>query len=525
MRRRFAVLAISFALAGSVLANPNKCADASQNERTQFVQLAQTPGDVNACRSSPSRHCILELALAAAEEIHEESAVYHPLVVISRAQAKAGEFEAAMATMARIHTQYSNPSPRASLAYLMAEAGRYDAARQMAESISGADDRASAFRVIGEAAAKAGRKDLAENAFEASLVAAASLPNGRQADHLILQLAESWARVAATSAESQITPIMLRAIDAANTDANREESTAVLAAVHALAGNIDAAFAAFRNLYDAELSAGAEIRIAEAQARSGDVVEARATFNAALAKIDQIQNRESRDFIRTGAVEFLAASGEVSAAVAMVNAMESASFRDLWFVLIGHDISSISARNEIAAVLRETARIDEAQMRALMLWSIAQAQAKIGDGSSARDNVAAALATVERIEEASLRAEVYGSFGVMLASAGYRDESQTAFDDALTTADKIADVGGFRIREMALQSIATNQAEAGNIAAARSMVDPGVGHRRWDRVLVSIAEAQAKAGKVVDALASADQIENPGYRVDAFTGIANHLSQ
>jgi predicted negative regulator of RcsB-dependent stress response len=529
MRRRFALPTISLVLAGLALASPEKHAYASRHERAEFIQLAQTPGDVIACRSSPTRHCILELALAALEEIDEESAAYHALVAISEAQAKAADFEAAAATMDRTGVLYSKPSPRVSLARLMAEAGRYDAARAMAEGISDADDRALAFLEIGEIATRAGRADLAENAFEASLAIAASLPNGRQARDSILQLSESWARAAAVAAERHITPVVRRAISAANTDAEREESIAVLAAVYALAGNIDAAFTAFRSLHDADLSARVQIRIARAQARSGNLVGARATLNAALARLDHVQDRDSRDVIRSRAAEFLAANGNVSAAVAMVDAMEGGFFRAQWLMLMAHEISTMpntgSAREEIAAVLRATEKMDDAQMRALTLWSAAGVQAKIGDVTSARANVAAALATVGRIEEASLRAMVYGNFGAMLAREGYRDESQAAFDDALMTADKIVDVGGLGGREMALLSIARNQAEVGNIAAARSTIERDVDHRWRNIVLVSIAEAQAKAGKVRDALASAYQIEDPRSRVDAFSRIANQLSQ
>jgi len=525
MRRRFALLIISLTLAGSVFANSDKHADASRSEVTEFVQVAQTPGDVIVCRSSPTRHCILELALAAAEEIDEESAAYHALTAISKAQAKAAEFEAAAATMDRVGALYSKPSPRVNLAELMAEARRHDAAWATAESVSDADDRALAFLKIGEIAAKAGRVDLAENAFEASLTTAASLPNGRQARNFILQLSESWARTTVASAERQIPPVVLRAIDAADTDADREASIAVLAAVHALAGNIDAASAAFRNLHDADLRIRVQIRIAAAQVRSGDVVGARATFNAALAKIDQVQNRDSRDVIRSRAAEFLAANGELGAAVATVSTMEGSGFRAQWLMLMADNIATMtntgSARNDIAAVLREAERIEDAQLRALLLLSVARAQAKEGNVVSARDNAAEALATVEQIEEESLRAMVYSNFGVMLARAGYRNESQAAFDDALTTADKIADVGGL---EMALMSIARNQAEVGNIAAARSIIERDVQHRWQSIVLVSIAEAQARSGQVMDALVSADEIEDPGHRVDAFTRIANQLS-
>jgi hypothetical protein len=113
----------------------------------------------------------------------------------------------------------------------------------------------------------------------------------------------------------------------------------------------------------------------------------------------------------------------------------------------------------------------------------------------------------------------------MLARAGYRDESQAAFDDALMAADKIVDVAGIGDRELALMLVARNQAEAGDIAAARSTMERGLGHGRRNILFASIAGAEAKAGKVSEALTTADQIEDPRYRVEAFTRIANQLPQ
>jgi tetratricopeptide (TPR) repeat protein len=513
-------------LAGTVPAKPARCAEASRNDGAEFVQIAQTFGDVIACRSSPSRHCILELALAAAEETDEESSTYHALVAISEAQAKAGDFEAAAATMDRIGTLYSKPSPRVNLAQLMAEGGRYDAARAMAERIVEADDRALASLMIGEAATKAGRFDLAQSALEASLATAASLPNDLQWRAFILELAEAWAPSAAASADRAMAPVIVKAIGAASTEADREQATALLAAVHAAAGEIDEAAAALQTVHDPDLFARVQTRMAKAQGQSGDVVGARARFNAVLAKIGRIQSRDSRDVIRSRAAAFFAANHDVRAAMAIIDTMEDNGFRRDWLMriidenLAGEDREF--ARDLIAAVLRSAQRIDDAQSRALTLWSVARAQAKIGEVLAARESIAAALAAVRRIEDTSLRAMVYANFGAMLDRAGFRDESPASFDAALATAEGIADVG---MREMAMLSIAKRQAEVGNFAAARSTIEHDATNGGRDIVLVSIAEGQGRAGKVVAALATADEIEDPRSRVEAFTRIANQLSQ
>src|SRR5437773_557820 len=63
MCRRFAFLTTSLTLIGAVLASPDKCAAASPSGQAESSQIAQVSGDLIACRSSPSRHCVLDLAL------------------------------------------------------------------------------------------------------------------------------------------------------------------------------------------------------------------------------------------------------------------------------------------------------------------------------------------------------------------------------------------------------------------------------------------------------------------------------
>jgi tetratricopeptide (TPR) repeat protein len=465
------------------------------------------------------------LALAAVEKIDEDSGKYDALAAISNAQAQAGEFEAAAATVDRIHAVYSWPPPALTLARLMAEAGRYDAAWAVAGKIANVNDRAQTLLAIGKAATKAGKPDLAQNAFAASLATAALLPNDSRFHNLMLDLAEVWAAVSPIAADRQITPVVAKAISAANAEADGEESIALLGAVHALCGQVDAARAILPSLHDPDLIARVRTRIAQAQARSGDAAGSRATLSAALADIDRVHSPYDRDEIRA----LVAANEDLSAAVALVNTMEDGSGRALRFGLLGYDISTLpnteSARDTIPAVLRAIEKIDDAQTRALMLWSVACFQAKAGDVASARDNVTAAMATIGRIESAFSRATAYGDFGFMLAHAGYRDESEAAFDDALMAADRIVDVAGLGDRELARMSIASNQVEAGAIAAARSTMERGLGHGWRNILLASIAGAEAKAEKVSDALTTADQIEDPRYRVEAFTRIANQLPQ
>jgi tetratricopeptide (TPR) repeat protein len=506
MSRRIGVLVTSLAFIGSML---SRHADAAGNEAPQSVQVAQTPGDVIACRLSLSRHCILELALAALEEIDDAPARYGALVTVSRSQARAAEFEAAAATVDRITVAYSWPPPRVTLVRLMAEAGRYEAARAMAEKIARADDRAMALLAIGGAATKAGRADLAQNAFAASLAAATSQPNDLRSRNFIFDLARTWAKVAPASADREITSAFAKAIGAANASADREQSTATVATIHALCGQVDAAVATLRELHDTDLIAGVETQIASARARTGDVAATRA---------NQIQNGASRDGISSAA--------EFSAVVETASAIEDVNFRAIEFMLIAHSISTMAdtgdARREIVAVLREAEKISDPQSRAQILWAVAQVQAKAGDRASARHTLTSILVTVDEIENFDLRATVFANFGIAMERGGYSEESKSAFESALRAADRVTDVLDARMD--AIASIARSEAEAGNIAAARSIMEGLVEHRLRDKVMVSIAEAQAKSGHIAEALISADEIEDPGHRVDAFTRIADDIS-
>jgi len=135
---------------------------------------------------------------------------------------------------------------------------------------------------------------------------------------------------------------------------------------------------------------------------------------------------------------------------------------------------------------------DKGDMRALVLASIAQAQAKAGDMKKAAETLANALQSASNLEK----------------YAAGTDPAREAVIKAMIDCGLFADAMA-AIQQSAsdenrpLIYLATKEAEAGKYADAFAVADmPERGYPR-DRAIDAIAVAQAKAGKLAEALATA----------------------
>ena len=201
---------------------------------------------------------------------------------------------------------------------------------------------------------------------------------------------------------------------------------------------------------------------------------------------------------------------------------------------------------DIAEALRTAGKIDNAHLRTEILRDIAVTQAKAGD-------IAEALQTVEKIDRGSVATRAGALRDIAAAQAEDGDIAE-----ALRTVEKIDQVlVGIRNRALrdlaaahlletrarALRDIAATQAKAGDIAEAlrtvekidrlyvptrnRALRDIAAAHllETRARALSAIATAQAEAGDIVEALQTAEKIDEASKRAVLLSAIAAALAK
>ena len=222
-----------------------------------------------------------------------------------------------------------------------------------------------------------------------------------------------------------------------------------------------------------------------------------------------ISVRERRECFATPTADCL-----LAAALRATKKIDDADFR-AWAL---RDIAAAQAEaGDIAGALQTAEKIDDADARAWALRDIAAAQAEAGD-------IAEALQTAEKVDDAVRRARALRAIAAAQAEAGDEAGARATVAEALQTAEKIGEAGD---RAWALRDIAAAQAEAGDVAEAQRTVKKI--DRASDRAsaLSAIAAVQAEAGDkagaratVAEALQTAEKIGEAGDRAWALRDIA-----
>ena len=439
---------------------------------------------------------LLSEALASARSIENADRRAQALCAIAEAQAAAGDIEGALAS---------------------------------ARSIENASRRAEALCAIAEAQAAAGTARGVANTITEALASARSIEDANIRTWALCTIAEAQAAV------GDIEGVRASARSIEDGDW-RAQALCTIAKAQAAAGDTDGALTSARSIEDAVyLRAQALIAIAGAQAAAGDIEGALATISIedggwhaqALCAIAGAQ----------------AAAGDIEGALASARSIEDAVYvRAQALIAIA---GAQAAAGDIEGALASARSIEDADRCAQALIAIAGAQAAAGDIEGAL----ASARSIEDLEPTDLERHYQSANEIEDARAAWRDEALCAIAEAQAAAGDIEGAlanarsieESVYVRAQALVAIAGAQAAAGDIegalASARSIEDlePTDLERHYQsaheikdalatqraEALRAIAEAQAAAGDIEGALASAQSIEESVYsRAEVLIAIA-----
>jgi tetratricopeptide (TPR) repeat protein len=221
---------------------------------------------------------------------------------------------------------------------------------------------------------------------------------------------------------------------------------------------------------------------------------------SALVRVSEAQT-EAGDFVAA-----LATAGEIEGVVSMLHLSPLRTIAE-----------AQAAAGDARGALVTAQMLTEGLARASALIGVASALAAAGNVEGTRDAVKAAWAATESMPRDSLRASALARIAIVAKKAGDFETAEKALNAALAIARSLDPNGS---DSLALRWIAEAQATAGNVEAAlaTAIEVQDVTHR--SEAVASVAAAEAAARDFSAALATAEKIEHPNVLVEAWSGIA-----
>lgn len=476
--------------------------------------LAQAPDAAwTACRAAPNRACLLAEATRSARSLSQATTRAAGLDAIVRILTEGQRFEDALTLSASLRQEDDSLVVRTRLAAALAVAGRFAEADQAARAIRDPGWRAAAEARLAEARAANG--DVAGAKAKARLARQLAHGAGRTGDFAFRRIAIAMIR----SGETDEAVAMVRAVASPHWRVRGLVDTAT-------ALPVKRSDLALELLRDASKVASAhadpvwaiyDLRdVAPAQARVGSTAEARVTLEHAAEVARSFNDHGSRDkFLEVVGVG-LAEVGLTVEAVVFLRTVGGDWPRVRIATAVGAAEAKAGFRTEAAAaydLARRGADEGRPAARPFLHAHIAESEADSG----LADRVAVSLDRIDRtaaLVEGASRSGALATAAVARIRFGGGDAAAVA---AITEAG---------IRDGALRLLVDEQIKADRIdeaqAAALAISTPmGRGYP-----LSLVATAQAKAGKVGDALATLDAMPPIHYRrVDALAAIAAAMPQ
>jgi hypothetical protein len=505
------------------------------------TQLAQEREEdrASACQRDPTRRCVADLALAAVMSIEDPMWREASLSRLAEVYARMGDVAPMVEAVAKIGTAQYQVHLIAELAFVTSKIDGTVARRAFQSAIDIADamqdpaSRVGAYGLIADRAIAAGDLDTTRKIVDAERSAA------------------------------RLSPALLTNIGFARTQAAIGDVAQSLATVEKMADN--------------DIDIETMTQIAEIQAAVGETGSASDTIMKALALAKRIEpnsyDHEGRHGVVQGtAVQSCAATignrdfalgkistsqariGDTKAALLTANRIEDVYWRAELLGQIAEwqtEQASLGAiRSILRAALAAAGQVEAGECRHAVMSTIAVAQAKAGDFAGALATAAAndetdpgSMTIVQIVEawakagraapaagtaSARFRAQTLAAIARQKAESG---DAQAARDGVDATLALLNEVKDLESRALVLTRIAGIEALLGDVAAVRRFMqaaaDEGhdaAGARRRLTTAVLIAAAQAKSGQVVDALATANTLDDPWARADTLLEIADAMS-
>ena len=435
-----------------------------------------------ACRAAPKRACVLAEATRSAQSLSQATSRAEGLDAIVLVLAEGQRFEEALTLSASLRQEVDSLVVRTRLAAALAAAGRLAEADRVARAILDPGWRVMSEATLAEVLASKG--DIAGANAKARLALQLAHSAGRAGDFAIRRIATAMIR----SGETDEAVAMVRAI--ASPDWRLRGLIDVAIALSATRPDL-----ALELLRDSSKVASAQGNpiwtiydmrdVAVAQAGAGGTAEARATLERDAEAARSFNDQGTRDTFLEVVGVGLTVAGLTAEAVALVRTMGG----------------------------------DWPRVRIATAVGVAEAKA----GRRAEADAAYDLATRAPDEgRSAARTFLHAHIAESESDAGLADRVAASLDRT----DKAAAINDTDVRDTVLKSLIDEQIKAGRLDAAKAAALAISTPLDRGYPLSRVAAAQAKAGKVGDALATLDAMPPVHYRrVNALAAIAVALEQ
>jgi len=466
------------------------------------------------CRVAPKRACVLAEATRSAGALSQATARAEGLDAIVRTLLDGQRLDDAIALSARLRQESDSLVVRTRLVAALAAAGRHADADQAAQAMLDLGWRATAearhAEVLAGKGGATGALEKARLAFQLTRRAGAAGDFAvRHAAVAMIRAGEIADAVAMVRAIASPEWRLRGLVDAATALAATRSDLALdllreASKVASAQGN------PVWSIYDMR-------DVAVAQAAHGSVAEARSTLERAAEAARSFSDPGTRDTFLEVVGVGLAQAGLATDAVALVRTIIGDWPRVRVATAAGAAEAKAGRAAEAVAAYEVAVRAtDEGRPAARPFLHAHIAESEAAAGLAERG-----AASLDRMDKAAAQAE--GANGVNALATAAMTRIRLGGGDAAAFAATIADTAA---RDAALRSLVTEQIKAGRLeaaeAAARAISTP------MDRgyPLSLVAAAQAKAGKIDDALVTLDAMPAIHYRrVDALAAIAAALAQ
>ncbi len=391
-------------------------------------QESAAPTESEDCSATPTALCLVDEAYAAAATINKADYRGRALGDVAVARAAAGDGPAALSAAARLADPRLLIVALGRIAQAQADTGDYESALATARPIPDPIVRSETLSGIALTQHMAGNDEAARQTVSEALETAATIPDMARRVMVESEIAGVQAKTGDWAGAVASLDSALKQARVLETSDQRDLALSRVAAAMVETGQLGKALAIVATIVEARHRTPTLILAAAAQAESGDVPRAIET----VASINEIR-------YQVVALEKLASAqaraNDRAAALATLADARSKSDKILYSYSRAYGLSLIArAQAEIGAfgeALDTSAMIDNQALQARTLWTVAAAQARVGDTVAALRSETLALATANDIEDSLDRIWLLCDIAMARSNSGDNTAAQAMFDRAM----------------------------------------------------------------------------------------------
>ena len=381
-----------------------------------------------ACFAAPTPACLLDEAQRSAVAVKKAEFRDWALGEIATARAAAGDGAAALAAAKALSDPRLIIVAFGRIAEAQASAGDDAGARRTARAIPGSVARAEALIAVAKAQIARGDKSAAGETVYDAVSELVVIIEPTQLASLYGDVAGLQARLGDTEGALASLDKALDAAQATPSAGGRDQALGLIAVAMAGIGRIAHALDIVATIKEPRFRTSTLIVATAAQAEAGDYDRSRATIAAIVDARYRVVGLEklARAQARAGAGR--AALATLARAQAVSDGLDYSYARAFGLSLVARAQAALDAPAEAR---RSIALIDDAALRARALWSLAEAETRLGDGAAAVRSEARAFDAADRIDDPLDRVWLLSEIAIERSRAADAGTAQSVFDRAL----------------------------------------------------------------------------------------------